>query len=284
MAIDFANEKYVRVYVRDTMTLTLLSWQARALLWEIMRKADRSGVIDVGGHGARGIAAVTRIPLDAVEPAIKELIDVGTLQVGEGCFILPRFIEAQETSSSDKKRQKETRERRRAKAMGDETSQPVTKRDETSQNVTDSHDASHDVTSGHTASHGVTLSCAVPNLSEPSFTLSGQPEEPKAKKAVKRALPEDWAPNAKHAAKAQELGVQLGKCAEEFRNYWGARGDTMKNWDLAFNSWLSNAVKFAARANSGFTRPAEPKRVIPVFDFKNDPNAPDPILALADSL
>lgn len=99
-----------------------------------------------------------------------------------------------------------------------------------------------------------------------------EPAEPKAKKAIKRALPDDWAPNAKHAAKAKELGLQLGKATEDFRNYWGARGDAMKNWDLAFNTWLGNAVKFAARSNGG-RAPEQPRHMPVVIDTTG---APDP--------
>ena len=53
--MDWSNERYVRVYTRDTTTWKILSWEARALLQFLIRKVDRSGVVDTGRHGARGL-------------------------------------------------------------------------------------------------------------------------------------------------------------------------------------------------------------------------------------
>ncbi len=155
MALDFANEQWVRVYRRDTVTLKLLTWQGRALLWELIRKADRAGVIDVGDHGDRGLAALVAMPVEVVTVAVVELLSSGILHGGAGCYVLPRFLEAQETASSDAVRQRESRSRRRADAMSGDSH--VTKRDQLSQNVTDSHVESRAVTSGHAVSRAVTL-------------------------------------------------------------------------------------------------------------------------------
>ncbi len=43
--MDWSNEHYVRVYTRDTRDLLAITWQARALWWEMLRKADQSGVV-----------------------------------------------------------------------------------------------------------------------------------------------------------------------------------------------------------------------------------------------
>lgn len=171
MPMDFANEQYVRVYRSDTVTIKLLSWQARALLWELLRKADRAGVVDVGENAERGIAALVCIPTETVRPALAELMATGTLKGGNGFYVFPRFLEAQEIASSDKQRQKESRARRRETAIQgtnselpediekhQTTSRCVTISDQESQNVIA---PSQNVTECHTASHGVTLSSAV---------------------------------------------------------------------------------------------------------------------------
>ena len=113
MPLDFANETWVRLYKRDTVTLKLLSWQARAVLWELLRKCDRSGVIDTDGHGVAGIAALIGIPLDVVAVGIGELVASETLAITTGGYVIPRFVEAQETPQSGSARNRVWREKRR---------------------------------------------------------------------------------------------------------------------------------------------------------------------------
>ena len=52
-AVNWQDEQFVKVYTRDTGEWTLLSWDAQALLLQILRKVDRSGVLQLGKHGAR---------------------------------------------------------------------------------------------------------------------------------------------------------------------------------------------------------------------------------------
>lgn len=148
--MDWANERYVRVYTRDTDDWICLPWQARALWHELLRKADRAGVIQTR-RGAVGLAALTRIPIDVVEAALPVLLADGCVQENKDGFVLPNYIVAQETPQSDAQRQREARERRRAAAVTErdvkvtERDAPVTNREEMSratvhaeQNVTPS--------------------------------------------------------------------------------------------------------------------------------------------------
>lgn len=200
--MDWENERYVRIYTRDTVNWTLLPWEAKCLLPLIMRKVDRAGVLDIGEHDpSRAVAAVTDVPLDVVGPALAALIAGGMLEVGAGYLVAPNYLPAQEAKQSDKQRQAECRARRRDMAryearQTDGVSQNVTdatppsgageeqpvdelQRDgpnpahrgdptvEVSQNVTDQPESGQD---RHTVSHGVTPSLAVPSLA--SFSLS----------------------------------------------------------------------------------------------------------------
>jgi hypothetical protein len=151
--MDWANEKYVRVYTRDTEDLLIMGWQSRAVLWEMLRKADRSGVVATK-RGAKGIAAVVNIPGDVVEPAIVELVDLGLIVACDDGYLVVNFLEAQETPQTDAQRQRDSRERRRASRLGKVECIGVTNRDR----------MSRDVTPGHAESHAVTLS----SPSEPS--------------------------------------------------------------------------------------------------------------------
>lgn len=117
--MDWANERYVRLYTRDTATWKLLDWRARTVLLHIIRKVDRAGVLDVGDDGIEGLAAVIELPLDIVEGGIEQLTRPGsrgrqpTIVETGAAYLLPNFIEAQETSQSDPQRKRESRARRR---------------------------------------------------------------------------------------------------------------------------------------------------------------------------
>jgi len=95
----------------------MFSWQARCVLTLLTRKVDRAGVLDVGDAGIEGLAAMIEMPLEVVEVGVPDLIKRGTLEQTETSFVLPNFIEAQETRQSDPQRSRESRERRRAESL-----------------------------------------------------------------------------------------------------------------------------------------------------------------------
>lgn len=119
--MDWANERYVRVYTRDTTTWKLMDWRGRCVLQLLMRKVDRAGVLDVGHDGVLGLAAVLELPIEIAEAGIAQLtagrggmptvVDTGT------AYVLPNFIEAQEAAQSDPQRKRESRARRRDVAL-----------------------------------------------------------------------------------------------------------------------------------------------------------------------
>jgi hypothetical protein len=186
MALDYSNERYVRLYTRDTATWKLLAWEARALLTFIIRKVDRAGVIDVGEDGVVGLAAIVDMPEDVVEAHLPALIKRGCVTSTGTAYVLPNFIAAQEATASDKQRQRDSRERRRAAALDS-----VTERDSASRSVTE---PSRVVTSGHAASQPVTPNQADPSQAEPSErdARAVGPEFPAPEPP--RAAPGDLAP------------------------------------------------------------------------------------------
>jgi len=156
--MDWSNEAYVRVYTRDTADYQVLSWQARGLWLELLRKADRSGVIQTA-HGTRGIAALLRWPVDVIEPALGELLKDGCVLASESPsgLVIPNFIDAQEAKKSDRLRQELSRKNRNVTSRDSSVTKrdsDVTKRDQTSQPVT----------GGHAVSQDVTLCCALPSV------------------------------------------------------------------------------------------------------------------------
>lgn len=180
--MDFANERYVRLYTRDTVTWRRWSWQARAVFGLLLRKVDRSGVLDTGRDDkADALALIIDVPLDVTATVLAEWVNSGTVELKETAIFLPRLREAQEAAQSDKMRQTQSRERR---ALA------------TSQLPEDArHTVSHGVTSGHTASQVVTP--AVPSRAVPSqpavpvaVTSAGKkPKKPKAQAELPQIIP-----------------------------------------------------------------------------------------------
>lgn len=145
------DERYVRLYTRDTADWLSLSFEAQGLMTLILRKADRAGILSLGRHGKRAVAIAIGHAgrWEAVAPALEELLADGCIRIEGDKLLLPNFIEAQEAAQSDAQRQRESRAKARALAAAG-----VTKRD----------GMSHAVTDGHNTSQPVTPSRAVPSV------------------------------------------------------------------------------------------------------------------------
>lgn len=175
--MDFANESYVRVYTRDTMTWKRLNWQARCVWSLLLRKLDRAGVLDLEGlQPDEAVTLATELPPEVVDEGLPRLFERGILEARGGFLIAPRFLEAQECIKSDALRAREYRDRRRSQVMA-EPSQAVTTE---SQIVTA---PSREIT-GVTSHHAI--------ITLPSAVLpSASPSTP-ALRAPERARSEDW--------------------------------------------------------------------------------------------
>jgi hypothetical protein len=113
--MDWATERWVKVYTRDTVTWALLCWQAKCTFLLILRKADRAGVVDLPSHipPAVVLSKLLDMPLEVVEPGFEDLCASGVIELQDGAIVVPNFVEAQETPSSDTKRKAEYRARQR---------------------------------------------------------------------------------------------------------------------------------------------------------------------------
>lgn len=153
--MDWSNETYVRLYTRDTPEWLVLPWQSRALFPLLLRVAERSGVIATK-LGSRGISVLVGLPQEVTDAGLTGLLEDGCVCSHDLGYLIPNFVEAQESSRSDALRQRESRRRRK----------DVTKRDGVSQNVTECHNQSRPVTTSH----------------DPSLSLSSAPSAPSEKK------------------------------------------------------------------------------------------------------
>jgi uncharacterized phage protein (TIGR02220 family) len=169
--MDWANERYVRVYTRDTVSWKLCDWRAHTTLLHLFRKVDRAGVLDVGDDGTAGLAAVLELPNEVVGPGIEQLTRASasgrspTVAYTGSSYVILNFIEAQEAPQSDPQRARESRARRRDVAALE--SRNVS---EESRNVSE---PSRGVTPCHEASRGVTPSQTRPDQTK---DMSGKPD------------------------------------------------------------------------------------------------------------
>lgn len=101
--------------------------------------------------------------------------------------------------------------------------------------------------------------------------LSGL-EAPAKPKAIKRRMPEGWAPSDKHAALAKALGLDLQWEADHFRDWCGARGEGYVDWEQAFSNRLRNAKKYqrggGAAGTGGPQEPVAPQALRPMATIK----------------
>jgi len=180
--LRWEDERYVRLYTRDTVAWRMLPWEAKALWPLILRKLDRAGLMPLEGHGAAGLAAIVELPVAVVEVGLSALEKDGCVRLVAGVLVSPNFIEAQEAAQSDIQRKREQRARDRDLAAA---SQIVTDGHVSGQKVTNGHSESQPVTAGHSD-----LFCSEPSLpSSSNSSASGKPERAPKGKAKKEAEP-----------------------------------------------------------------------------------------------
>lgn len=144
--MDWSNEAYVRLYVRNTTTWRRLGFEGQTMLMHMLRVVDRAGVLDIEDMSPGEAASLhTGAPTEFAGLGMSKLLELKALIHDGTRLVFPNFIDAQEATKSDRQRQKESREKR-AVTKRDDSSQPVT---EASQIVTESHVRSQVVTSGH---------------------------------------------------------------------------------------------------------------------------------------
>lgn len=110
--MNWSDEKYVKLYTRDTLTWLSLSWEARALLALLLRKVDGAGLMEVGNlEAAHAVALQLVMPTDVVRRALAELVAIGTVTEVRGGILIANFVEAQESTKTEARKKKDQRQR-----------------------------------------------------------------------------------------------------------------------------------------------------------------------------
>ena len=167
MALDWSNERYVRLYTRITPDMALWCWQAKAIWPWLLAAADRAGVIGTR-KGTRGIAALIGMPTEVVDAGIADLLGDGCIVATEAGYAIPNYVEAQTAQASPNKRAADYRARQR---LGES----LDSRNDADSSVTENHAPSRAVTRSNGASREIT-----PSGTDPSGTERDQEREPAA--------------------------------------------------------------------------------------------------------
>lgn len=112
--MDWSNERYVRIYLRQTTAWKLLGWEGQAAFCLLEMQLDRTGALEIQDLSpANAIALTTGLPPDVAAVAAERLLRLKFFEHVDGYLIDPTFIEAQEASKSSIARQQEHRMKRR---------------------------------------------------------------------------------------------------------------------------------------------------------------------------
>lgn len=139
----WGDERYVRLYTRDTPDWIDLPWQGRTVFYELLRKVDRAGLVPLGKSGNKGLSRLLSLPLAVINTGLQALLDDGCVTKSDPYLLLPNFVEAQESRRSDVQRQRASREAARdsARASAIENAKKTNESAASmSQSVTDSHE------------------------------------------------------------------------------------------------------------------------------------------------
>ena len=246
----WGDERYVRLYTRDTPDWLCLSFPAQGLFCLLLRKVSRAGVLELGKAGRRGVFIAVGHAHQAamLDPALDELLADGCVEIAGDKLVIPNFLEAQEAEASDKARARKRREKVRdmARAGGvteiETTPEPVTPQ---SRDVTARH-ATPEVRDGPvtprdavvtTRDETVTPSRAVPPVpSEPSKAAAAQPL------ATRPIHFEMSCPTVAGLLKQAAFGVEIGNRATD----WGAAENLVAQ--LGAGLALEHATEAAPRS------------------------------------
>lgn len=111
------DEHWVKLYTRDTLDWQALGWEGHAVWFEVFRKLDTAGVLDLGKRGAKGFSAAIGMPFDVFERGLNTLLEDGCLVLNGSLLVMPNYVEAQEARKSDRQRQRDSRTKARDAAM-----------------------------------------------------------------------------------------------------------------------------------------------------------------------
>jgi hypothetical protein len=265
--MNFEDESYVRLYVRDTKTWLRLGFEGQCVLMFLLRKLDKAGVLDGMDDLDSDVSLVTGVPRGIVMVGIPLLLRWGVfLHIGNR-LVMPNYLTAQNAIRTDKARQRNMREKRLSQArLVTPRDADITPRDEVSRESPSGHATSRDDRLYSASLHSAPLHCAEDPERAPS-----EPEPPSSPEITQvipvapaaKFAPDTWKPNDRHRVRCQELRFDLLVLERAFRNQEFNRG--YSDWDKRFSKWIEDEKieRETAIARQPRAGPARPDRESP---------------------
>ena len=112
--MNWEDERWIKLYTKDSTSRMILSWQSNAIWDALLRKVDRAGILDLDAesyeHAVAIISATIRIPANIIAEYLPPLISRGNLVLANGKLFIPNFLVAQEAKTGSMERQRRHRE------------------------------------------------------------------------------------------------------------------------------------------------------------------------------
>lgn len=226
MSRDWASDRFVRLYTDETEDDLLLSWEARAVWNELLKRFDKRGQL-VARKGARTIAALIRYPVEVVEQALPDLLEDGRLERVDDGFRAPNYKAANYTPRSSATRKADERTRTQIGSLPVEVAVHADTREHDKREL--DNKMSRDVTSSHTESRAVTKVLRSDQISTDHAQIAPA-------RARRTTISEDWLPPEPLRIRAEELELDWKAETREFVAYWRGEGKPKVDWDETFRA------------------------------------------------
>lgn len=264
--MNYEDEEYVRLYVRDTVTTKKIGWEGRTVLWHLLRVVQKSGILELqeGDDLVEIVSALCDLPESITKLGLERLASRGVTRRHAASLEIVRFVEAQNAKRSD---------RLRAQAYRDRQTQERLKSSE------ETASASRIVTARHDSS--LLASPLLPSpLPDRSLTAAVDPKDLTGSARVEAPSPETAATAAaksetriripkdpSNMAEALELGVR-DRSELLLRNPHSSMWLTPEHWPevKAVAACLAKATGHPAHERlSGYTRDVGVQAVVALF-------------------
>lgn len=272
--MNWEDEHYVRIYLRDTPTWLLWPWEARCVFPLVMRKLDRAGVMDIGDEDLyETIAVMINVPVEVVKPGLDAIIKKKTFLFKNKQLSCPNYIPAQEATSSDRARAALSRKRRADKARAGIDQEPESDPDTPSQNVTDSHETNGTVTKCDANKEGGGVAGSIPKnvtkrdgpvtkRDKPSQNERNRHAPPSARHAMLNLTSLTRESTGKEIASSQGAGKPAARGARSRSNSSEEKKD---NLEIVWQIWKNVGFKITGEKVTGDRKPHN-KNIQSIFD------------------
>lgn len=124
--MEWSDERYVKLYVRDTLTWRSWKWETRTVFLHLLKgRLDGSGFIETGAMDpVDALTLQLELPREVVAVGLEQLLGCGTATLVDRAVLIPKYLEAQEARKSEAQKKRDFRERTIARRQAADSSTP----------------------------------------------------------------------------------------------------------------------------------------------------------------